>query len=179
MVTEFLNGEYDLMGGTYYSPEFEEHFAYPNYSCGHNKSLLLARQHDYSIRVKSLDGKTIGVYENAQEGIRRLNEYLLMNAVNCTLKSYTYGQLTHAPLTEYLKRGEVDLVLGALPTIALGSVWSLPLTRSPITLSRLRITRRFWISSILLWKISSIPIRILLKNAMPSTIPTTSCPMCS
>lgn len=116
MVTEFLNREYDLMGGTYYSPEFEEHFAYPNYSCGHSK-VLLARQHEYSVRsynVESLDGKTIGVYENAQEGIRRLNEYLLMNAVDCTLKSYTYDQLTHTSLTERLKRGEVDLVLESI-----------------------------------------------------------------
>ena len=34
MVQNFMDGEYDLMGGTYYSPGFEEYFAYPTYNTG-------------------------------------------------------------------------------------------------------------------------------------------------
>lgn len=77
MVKEFLEGKYDLMGGNYYSPGFEELFAYPDYNIGYSKSVLMARKDDSSINsydLRSLNGKTIGVYERAQENIRRLKE---------------------------------------------------------------------------------------------------------
>ena len=32
IIPEFLDGQYDLMGGTYYQPEFEQYFAYPDYN---------------------------------------------------------------------------------------------------------------------------------------------------
>ena len=30
-IPDFLEGKFDLMGGTFYSPGFEEYFAYPEY----------------------------------------------------------------------------------------------------------------------------------------------------
>lgn len=66
MIGDFLDGKYDLMGGNYHSPGFEEYFAYPDYNIGYSKSILMARLDDSSINsydLRSLDGKTIGVYE--------------------------------------------------------------------------------------------------------------------
>ena len=60
MVKEFLEGKYDLMGGNYYSPGFEELFAYPDYNIGYSKSVLMARKDDSSINsydLRSLNGR--------------------------------------------------------------------------------------------------------------------------
>lgn len=38
--------------------------------------------------LKSIEGKTIGVYERADENIRRLKVYLESNNINCNLKYY-------------------------------------------------------------------------------------------
>lgn len=79
MTDRFLAGEFDLMGGTYYRKEFEKFFAYPDYNSGYTKSVLLARWDDMSIKaydLKSIEGKTIGVYERAGENIRHLKVYL-------------------------------------------------------------------------------------------------------
>ena len=112
----FINGEYDLMGASYYLPVMEQYFAYPDYTIGYSKAVLLARMDDDSINttnVQSLNGKTIGVYERAIENIRRLNEFLTMNNLDCTLKSYSYEQLmVSGNLYPYLENGEVDLLLG-------------------------------------------------------------------
>ena len=51
IIPEFLDGQYDLMGGTYYQPEFEQYFAYPDYNTGYNKSVLLVRRDDKSIKT--------------------------------------------------------------------------------------------------------------------------------
>ncbi len=111
----FINGEYDLMGGTYYSPDFEKYFAYPDYNCGYSKAILLARRNDYSVKsydARGINGKTIGVYENAKENIRRLKEYLKMNNIECEIKSYGYDELINGSLYGYLENSEVDLLLG-------------------------------------------------------------------
>ena len=42
MIDEFLAGEYDLMGGSFYLEGMEEYFAYPDYNTGYSKSILLA-----------------------------------------------------------------------------------------------------------------------------------------
>ena len=92
MLDQFFAGEFDLMGGTYYAQGFEEYFAYPKYNCGYSKLTLLARKNDTSIRsydYSSFNGKTIGVFERNTENIRRLQEYLLINDVECQLKYYT------------------------------------------------------------------------------------------
>ncbi|MBS6954595.1 MAG: transporter substrate-binding domain-containing protein [Enterocloster asparagiformis] len=116
IVSEFLDGGYDLMGGTYYSPGFEELFAYPDYNIGSSKSVLMARLDDDSVNsydLRSLNGKTIGVYERASENVRRLQEYLSMNSLDCEIRSYSFEQLTpDGKLYPYLENGEVDLLLG-------------------------------------------------------------------
>lgn len=116
MIGDFLEGKYDLMGGNYYSPGFEEYFAYPDYNIGYSESILMARLDDGSINsydLRSLNGKTIGVYGRAVENIRRLKEYLSMHGLDCEIHAYTYEQLSaDGKLYPYLENGEVDLLLG-------------------------------------------------------------------
>ena len=115
MVDDFLDGKFELMGGTYYAEGFEAFFAYPDYNTGYSKSILLARQEDRSIRtnnLESLNGKTIGVYENAKENIRRLKEFLAFNGFHCTLKYYSSESFTDGNLYARLENGEVDLLQG-------------------------------------------------------------------
>ena len=54
MIGEFLEGQFDLMGGTYYSPGFEEYFLYPEYSMGSSKATLLCRKDDSRIQSYNL-----------------------------------------------------------------------------------------------------------------------------
>ena len=116
MIGEFLEGKYDLMGGTYYSPGFEEYFAYPDYNIGYSRSVLMARLDDGSINsydLRSLNGKTIGAYGRAVENIRRLREYLSMQGLDCEIRTYSIEQLTaDGKLYPFLENGEVDLLLG-------------------------------------------------------------------
>lgn len=115
MIDEFFEGKFDLMGGNYYLPGFEEYYAYPDYNIGYSKAVLLARWDDNSIRssdLRTLNGKTIGVYERAVENIRRLKSFLDINGLDCTLVSYTYEQQRNGDLYPYLESGEVDLLLG-------------------------------------------------------------------
>lgn len=115
MLGKFIEGEYDLVGGMYYMEGLEEKFAYPDYSTGSTRSVLLSRWEDTSIsgyNIYDLNGKVIGYYERAQENFRRLKEFLAMNGLECELKSYTYEQLVDGRLYPYLESGEVDLLLG-------------------------------------------------------------------
>lgn len=116
IVDDFIAGKFDLMGGTYYAQEYEKYFGYPEYSCGYSKMFLLARKDDS--RIKSCDhgtfnGKTIGVFENSTENIRRLQSYLNIYNLDCTLKYYTYEDMTEkGSLNYFLENGEVDMLLG-------------------------------------------------------------------
>lgn len=115
MTEEFLDGQYDLMGGTYYQAGFEEYFAYPDYNTGYSKSVLLARRDDESIKTyewKSLAGKTIGVYKPARENIRRLEQFLVSNAIDCEIREFSYEELKEGELYPYLENGEIDMLLG-------------------------------------------------------------------
>ena len=115
MIPEFLDGQYDLMGGTYYQPEFEQYFAYPDYNTGYNKSVLLVRRDDKSIKTydwKSMSGKTIGVYERAEENIRRLQAFLDLNGIDCTIRYFSKDQLVDGNLYQCLEDREVDMLLG-------------------------------------------------------------------
>lgn len=115
LLDEFQAGEYELMGGNYYMPGFEEFFAYPDYNTGYSKAILLARQDDHSIkssRLESLNGKTIGVYERAAENIRRLEEFLAINGLECTIRPYKLEDFVDGNLYPYLENGDVDLLLG-------------------------------------------------------------------
>lgn len=116
MLEEFINGEYDLLGGAYYLPILEQYYGYPDYSSGNAKSVIMARWDDKRIKgydLTDLNGKTIGVHARASENIRRLNEFLSMNGLDCTLRPYSPDQLVDGTLSEYLESGEVDLLLGS------------------------------------------------------------------
>lgn len=114
VITKFLEGEYDLMGGTF--PGFEEYFAYPKYNTGRSRAVLLARQDDNTLRgydLSSLNGKTIGVFDRATEKIRHLNDYLTSNDIECKLKYYTREEIGEdGTLYPQLRSGEVDMILG-------------------------------------------------------------------
>lgn len=116
MIDDFLNGEFDLMGGTYYMDGFEQFFGYPDYPAGSSYAILLARTDDDTVNsydLRSLDGKTIGVYGNAVEKVRRLREFLLINGLDCPLREYGYADLSEdGNLFPRLESGEVDLILG-------------------------------------------------------------------
>lgn len=118
MLSQFQNGAYDLMGGCYYLPGFENVYAYPDYNTGYSRSALLARKDDWSIHsydLESLNGKTIGVYERATENVRRLKEFLQTNDLNCELKYLEYEDFSeNGNFNFFLEQGEVDLLLGNL-----------------------------------------------------------------
>ena len=114
LLERFDQGEFDLMGGSYYMSGLEDYYGYPDYNMGYSRSALLAR--DGSIRIndlESMNGKCIGVYVNAKEAIRRLKEFLSINNLDCRIKEYSYEQLSAAGnLYAYLANGEIDLLLG-------------------------------------------------------------------
>ena len=115
MIDEFLAGEYDLMGGSFYLEGMEEYFAYPDYNTGYSKSILLARKGDESIKAfdwKSMSGKKIGVYKNAAENIRRLKVFLDSNEINAELIELPREQHINGNFYHLLEDGSVDMLLG-------------------------------------------------------------------
>ncbi|MCD7994782.1 MAG: ATP-binding protein [Clostridia bacterium] len=115
MIPEFLEGKYDLMGGIYYQPEFEQYFAYPDYNTGFSKSVLLARRDDRSIKTydwKSMSEKTIGVYERAEENIRRLKAFMELNGIDCNIQYLSKDKRVNGNLYLCLENEEVDMLLG-------------------------------------------------------------------
>lgn len=117
IIPEFLEGKFDLMGGTYYAPEFEEYFSYPEFSMGTDYGVLYCRQDDWSIKsyeLSSLNGKTIGVYEMARDKVQRLKDFLKLNRLDCRLVYYSYNDMGEENnLYRFLKNGDVDLLLGS------------------------------------------------------------------
>lgn len=117
ILDKFYAGEFDLMGGNYYSESFEQYFAYPKYNCGYSKISLLARRDDDTIKsydYNSFNGKTIGVFDRNKNNIERLNKYLSINNINCNFKYYTYDELKAVgDLPYFLYNGEVDLILSS------------------------------------------------------------------
>ena len=119
VLNEFIAGQYELMGGNYYIPGLEEYYAYPDYNMGYSRSLLLARSDDRTIHsyyLESMNGKTIGVYENAKENIRRLKEFLAINGLDCKFQYYSLKdmQKNDEGLYFYLMNGEIDLLLSGI-----------------------------------------------------------------
>lgn len=114
IIDGFIDGKFDLMGGTYYSEGFDEYFAYPEHNCGYSRMRLLARKDDSSIQsydLRSFQGKTIGVYEKSTENIRRLKEWLSFQGLDCNIKYYTHDDLKQTGnLYHFLQDGEVDLL---------------------------------------------------------------------
>ena len=119
VLNEFIAGQYELMGGNYYIPGLEKYYAYPDYNMGYSRSLLLARSDDrtiHSYNWESMNGKTIGVYENAKENIRRLKEFLAINGLDCKFQYYSLKdmQKNDEGLYFYLMNGEIDLLLSGI-----------------------------------------------------------------
>lgn len=119
VLNEFIAGQYELMDGNYYIPGLEEYYAYPDYNMGYSRSLLLARSDDrtiHSYNLESMNGKTIGVYENAKENIRRLKEFLAINGLDCKFQYYSLKdmQKNDEGLYFYLMNGEIDLLLSGI-----------------------------------------------------------------
>lgn len=118
IVSDFLEGKFDLMGGTNYNEDWADtYFAYPKYSMGNNRATLFYLNDDNDIKgydISSINGKTIGVYANATEKIRRLRIYLDSNNLNCNVREYSYAELmeTGGDMQAFLLNGEVDLILG-------------------------------------------------------------------
>lgn len=114
LVEGLVDGSYDLVGGAYYAPDLEQYFAYPDYSTGRARSVLLARWDDGSLsgyNLNDLDGKTIAVNANAADNIRRLEQFLSANDLTCTIKPYPSKSFSQgAP--GILADSDVDLVLG-------------------------------------------------------------------
>ena len=122
MLNEFVEGKFELMGGNYYIPALEKYYAYPNYNMGYSRSLLLARSDDRSIHsydLESMNGKTIGVYENARENIRRLKEFMAINGLYCNIRYYKQEDMVgKIGLYPYLAKGEIDLLLNNVAHIS-------------------------------------------------------------
>ena len=122
MLNEFVEGKYELMGGNYYIPALEKYYAYPNYNMGYSRSLLLARSDDRSIHsydLESMNGKTIGVYENARENIRRLKEFMAINGLYCNIRYYKQEDMVgKIGLYPYMAKGEIDLLLNNVAHIS-------------------------------------------------------------
>ena len=122
MLNEFVEGKYELMGGNYYIPALEKYYAYPNYNMGYSRSLLLARSDDRSIHsydLESMNGKTIGVYENARENIRRLKEFMAINGLYCNIRYYKQEDMVgKIGLYPYLAKGAIDLLLNHVAHIS-------------------------------------------------------------
>ena len=122
MLNEFVEGKYELMGGNYYIPALKKYYAYPNYNMGYSRSLLLARSDDRSIHsydLESMNGKTIGVYENARENIRRLKEFMAINGLYCNIRYYKQEDMVgKIGLYPYLAKGEIDLLLNNVAHIS-------------------------------------------------------------
>ena len=116
MTDNFIAGEYDLMGGVFYSPELEEYFAYPKYRIGSSRGVILCRVEDSEIKsyeLTSLNGKTIGVYDRAKTKIAYLKEFLEKNSLDCTIKYYSHEDMGESEnLYRQLRDGEVDMLMG-------------------------------------------------------------------
>lgn len=102
--------KYDLMGAVLKSPGFGEKLYYPEHLMGYSYSLLIYNKNDQNIKgfdIKSLEGKTIGVFVKAIDKIKRLNNVLEFNDVKCNFKYYS----TAESFESSLDNEEVDLLL--------------------------------------------------------------------
>lgn len=63
--------------------------------------------------------KTIGVYENARENIRRLKEFMAINGLYCNIRYYKQEDMVgKIGLYPYLAKGEIDLLLNNVAHIS-------------------------------------------------------------
>lgn len=103
-------GDIDLIGGMYYREEVADQYRYSTFAMGANNALLISLEDNESVAsfdTRTLDGKTIGAYENATEKIRRLENYLAFNGIECTVLRLDYDAYSTS-----LEDGVVDVILG-------------------------------------------------------------------
>ena len=111
LVKQTMTGGVDLMGGMFYREQLDESLDYSVFSMGSNRSLVIGSSDDESVvgfDLRSLDGKTIGAYANATEKIRRLENFLEFNGLDCTVL-----RLDLASYESCLDDGTADLMLGS------------------------------------------------------------------
>lgn len=116
LLDEFLTGKYDLLGGIFYLKSYESRIAYPKYSMGNSKAVLLCQKDDPDIKsyeLNTLNGKIIGVYEHAIEKRQRLRNFLQLNNLQCGIRTYSSEEIEEdGNMYRFLESGEVDLLLG-------------------------------------------------------------------
>lgn len=114
-LADFQAGKFDLMGRAFYVTDESLPVAYPKYSCGYTKAMLMARKADTSIQsynLNTLDGKTIGVYDRSVEDIEHLKQWLKDKKLNCKICTYNYDTLSMTGgLYARLQSREVDMLL--------------------------------------------------------------------
>ncbi|MDE8734282.1 transporter substrate-binding domain-containing protein [Eubacteriales bacterium DFI.9.88] len=112
MLSGMMEGKYDLMGGMFYQKEYESFFEYPKYAVGSSYCLLISRENDPEVKsfdISTLNGKTIGVFQNAKSKIERLKVFLESNQLNCKIKKYKDVKAYES----CLDNGEADLMLSS------------------------------------------------------------------
>jgi len=110
------SGELDLMCGMFYMPSLEEYYAYPHYSIGTSTSLLIKRSSDADIQsfdLSTINGKTIGVFENATNKIEQLRSFLSYNSITCELEYFADPDEMGTALDD----GRIDLLMGGDPYV--------------------------------------------------------------
>lgn len=106
-----IRGDIDLIGTMYRRDQLSDVLEYAAYSMGTNYSLLICPADDDSIvsfDVRTLNGKTIGVYRNALEKNRRLEAFLALNDLSCNVVALSLEDYEHC-----LENGEADVMLGS------------------------------------------------------------------
>lgn len=106
-----ISGEVDLVGSMYHREQLEGLLDYAAYSMGSNYSLLICPENNDSIAsfdLRTLNGKTIGVYRNASEKNRRLEAFLELNNLSCNVV-----QLDLEGYERCLEDGVADAMLGS------------------------------------------------------------------
>ncbi len=111
LVKQTMAGGIDLMGGMFYREQLDESLDYSTFGMGSNRSLVIGPSDDDSVAgfdLRTLNGKTIGTYANATEKIRRLENFLEFNGLDCTVL-----RLDLASYESCLDDGTADLMLGS------------------------------------------------------------------
>ena len=111
LMNQTMAGEIDLIGGMYFREQLADRYEYSAFAMGSNHALLISREDRDDIVAfdpRTLNGKTIGAYKNAAEKIRRLENYLDFNAIDCTVLRLDYDDYARC-----LDDGTADVVLGA------------------------------------------------------------------
>lgn len=112
LMSDMVDGAYDLMGGVYFLESVADRYNFPKYIMGSNYSLLICRQDNPDIKrydYTTLNGKRIGVWKNASRKIDRLKKFLDLNNIQCELVYYDDEQAYE----NCLETKEVELLLGS------------------------------------------------------------------